>query len=57
MKIIVEKELGESLASAEQWREASDAQIIEIICEDLQLFVDGATWTIVRNAEERFELE
>lgn len=42
MKIIVEKELGELWASAEQWKESGDAQIIEIIYEDLPEFVDGA---------------
>lgn len=53
MKIIVEKVLDDFWADDETLRQLlkkclTDEQIIELICEDLSAFIDGAKWKIER---------
>jgi hypothetical protein len=53
MKVIVTvvKELDEFWAEIAQFEAMSDADIIEMLQDDLVAFVDGATWAIERQTE------
>ena len=50
MKIVVTvtNELDELWADADQFEDMSDAQVVELIKEDVTSFMEGASWTVTR---------
>ena len=46
--VTVSNELGPLWATPEQFAELSDQEIVELIQEDVTLFLDGASWTVDR---------
>ena len=52
MKIIFECELAAWWATPEQWAEMTDAQVEDLVREDITAALDGATVRIVRNTFE-----
>jgi hypothetical protein len=48
VSVTVTKELEDFWATEEQFASMSDAQVIELIQEDVTALLEGASWTVTR---------
>ena len=51
--VVCTKTLGDLYATPEQFAEMDDDDIINLVLEDLPEFIDGAEWTVQREAKAK----